>query len=120
MRRERLLELVMGLVVVPSPTGDEGPLADYAATELAAAGLRAGRLPLDDRQASAWARLPGTGGGRDLMLYAPIDTLTIGRADADVPWIGPELRADMRPAPSVHGDYVVGLGAAIPRATSHV
>ncbi|MEU8801300.1 peptidase dimerization domain-containing protein [Spirillospora sp. NPDC048819] len=114
-RRERLLELVTGLVGVPSPTGDEGPLADYAAAELAAAGLRAGTLPLDDRQASAWGRLPGTGGGRDLMLYAPVDTLTIGRADADVPWIGPELRADMRPAPSVHGDYVVGLGAGNPK-----
>ncbi|MBO2463991.1 peptidase dimerization domain-containing protein [Actinomadura violacea] len=114
-RRARLLELVIGLVAIPSPTGDEGPLAEYAAAEMAAAGLQSGTLPLDDRQACAWARLPGKGGGRDLMLYAPVDTLTIGRADEDVPWIGPALRADMRAEPSVRGDYVVGLGAGNPK-----
>ena len=37
------------------------------------------------------------GDGPDLLLYAPIDTLTAGNADEDVPWVGPELRADMRP-----------------------
>ncbi|MBW8485874.1 peptidase dimerization domain-containing protein [Actinomadura parmotrematis] len=113
--RARLRELVCGLVAIPSPTGDEAPLARHAAAELAAAGLRAGTLDMDDRQASAWARLPGAGHGPDLLLYAPVDTLTAGRADADVPWIGPELRPDTRPEPAVHGDLVTGLGAGNPK-----
>ncbi|MFI0371942.1 hypothetical protein ACH35V_29100 [Actinomadura sp. 1N219] len=112
---ERLRELVTGLVAIPSPTGDEGPLAEHAASELAKGGLRAGTLPLDDRQSSAWARLPGASAGRDLMLYAPIDTLTTGRSEDDIPWIGPVLRPDMRPDPVVRGHYVVGLGAGNPK-----
>ena len=111
----RLRELVGGLVDVPSPTGDEGPLAAHIAATLDAAGCPARVQPLDDRQANAWARLDGDGTGPDLMLYAPIDTLTVGEEDEDVPWIGPELRPDMRPRAVVDGDLVVGLGASNPK-----
>jgi acetylornithine deacetylase/succinyl-diaminopimelate desuccinylase-like protein len=114
-RRDRLRELVMSLVDIPSPTGDEGPLASYAAGELESAGLRAGVLAHDERQASAWARLAGLGGGPDLLLYAPIDTLTVGRGDADVPWAAPVLRPDMRPSASCENDLVTGLGAGNPK-----
>ncbi len=100
---------------MPSPTGYERPLAEYAAGLLGQAGLRAGVLALDDRQANAHAVLRGQGGGADLMLYAPVDTLTTGIAEQDVPAIGPRLRDDMRPAARVHGDYVVGLGAGNPK-----
>jgi acetylornithine deacetylase/succinyl-diaminopimelate desuccinylase-like protein len=48
-------------------------------------------------------------------LYAPIDTLTVGDPDEDLPWIGAELRADMRPRAEVHGDHVLGLGASNPK-----
>ncbi len=113
--RDRLRELVVSLVDMPSPTGDEGPLASYVAGRLAAAGLRAGVLAHDERQASAWARLAGRGGGRDVLLYAPIDTLTVGRAGIDVPWAGPVLRPDMRPSAVVEDDLVTGLGAGNPK-----
>ncbi|MEU6749652.1 hypothetical protein ABZ914_25845 [Spirillospora sp. NPDC046719] len=113
--RERLAELVTGLVDVPSPTGDEGPLAEHIAAELAAAGCDARVQPLDDRQANAWARLDGDGTGPDLMLYAPIDTLTAGDPAEDVPWIGDGLRPDMRPEAVVDGDLVTGLGASNPK-----
>jgi acetylornithine deacetylase/succinyl-diaminopimelate desuccinylase-like protein len=112
---DRLRELVVGLVDVPSPTGAEGPLADHIAGTLSAAGITAATQPLDDRQANAWGRLPGYGTGPDLMLYAPIDTLTTGDEREDVPWIGPRLRPDMRPAARVEGDLVVGLGASNPK-----
>jgi acetylornithine deacetylase/succinyl-diaminopimelate desuccinylase-like protein len=49
------------------------------------------------------------------MLYAPIDTLTAGTEAEDLPWIGPELRADMRPQAVVDGPYVTGLGASNPK-----
>jgi acetylornithine deacetylase/succinyl-diaminopimelate desuccinylase-like protein len=112
---DRLRELVIGLVDVPSPTGDEAPLAQHIADTLAAAGLAAGTQPLDDRQANAWGRLAGDGSGADLMLYAPIDTLTVGDEREDLPWVGPTLRADMRPAARVDGDLVTGLGASNPK-----
>ncbi|MEJ2869858.1 hypothetical protein WCD74_18970 [Actinomycetospora sp. OC33-EN08] len=111
----RLSELVVGMVDIPSPTGEEGPLAAWLAEQLDAAGL-AGRVqPLDDRQANAHGRLAGDGTGESLLLYAPIDTFTVGDAAEDVPWIGPELRADMQPRAQVHGDHVLGLGASNPK-----
>ena len=112
---ERLRELIVGLVDVPSPTGDEGPLAAHIAAALKEAGCASRVQPLDDRQANAWARLDGNGTGPDLMLYAPIDTLTTGEASEDVPWIGPELRPDMLPRAVVDGDLVTGLGASNPK-----
>lgn len=118
--RERLLELAAALVAIPSPTGDEAAVARYAAAELARAGLRSSVQYLDDRQANACGRLAGTGGGADLLLYAPLDTLTTGRAEEDLPWAGPAprpdmLRPDMRAEPAVRGDYLTGLGAGNPK-----
>lgn len=82
---DRLRDLISGLVDIPSPTGDEAPLATHIADTLRAAGCRSAVQPLDDRQANAWARLDGDGTGPDLMLYAPIDTLTVGDESEDLP-----------------------------------
>jgi acetylornithine deacetylase/succinyl-diaminopimelate desuccinylase-like protein len=112
---ERLTELVVGMVDIPSPTGEEGPLARWLTDVLAAAGLQATYQEIDQHQANAVGRLPGSGGGEDLLLYAPIDTFTVGDPAEDVPWIGPELRADMRTVAQVHGNHVVGLGASNPK-----
>ncbi|GLW74657.1 hypothetical protein Kpho02_69550 [Kitasatospora phosalacinea] len=112
---ERLRELVVGLVGIPSPTGDERPLAEHIAATLGSAGLHAVCQPIDARQANAWARLEGDGTGPDLMLYAPIDTLTVGDEREDLPWVGPDLREDMRPGATVYDDLVTGLGASNPK-----
>ena len=112
---DRLRDLITGLVDIPSPTGDQAPLATHIADTLKASGCDARVQPLDDRQANAHARLPGDGTGPDLMLYAPIDTLTVGEESEDLPWIGPELRDDMRPRATVQGDLVTGLGASNPK-----
>jgi acetylornithine deacetylase/succinyl-diaminopimelate desuccinylase-like protein len=112
---DRLGDLTASLVDVPSPTGDEAPLAGHIAALLAASGVEAHVQPLDDRQANAWGRLRGDGSGPDLMLYAPIDTMTAGDEREDLPWAGPELRPDMRTPAQVVGDYVIGLGASNPK-----
>ncbi|GHE40610.1 hypothetical protein GCM10017673_48770 [Streptosporangium violaceochromogenes] len=114
-RPDRLRDLVRGLVDIPSPTGDEAPLAGHIAATLRDAGLFAVTQPLDDRQANAWGRLTGDGSGADLMLYAPIDTLTTGDPEQDLPWIGTEWRPDMRPEARVDGDLISGLGAGNPK-----
>src|SRR6266568_5135592 len=55
------------------------------------------------------------GTGPRLLLYAPIDTLTVGDPDEDVPWIGPQLRPDMLPAAIEDGNFILGLGASNPK-----
>src|SRR5580698_7802834 len=86
------------MVSIPSPTGQEAELARFLASRLKSLGLRSAYQPLDDAQANALGFLEGSGTGPSLLLYAPIDTLTAGQAEQDVPWVGPELRDDMRPA----------------------
>lgn len=113
--RERLRELTVGLVDIASPTGDEAPLARHITDTLAAGGVEAHTMYLDDRQANSWARVRGNGTGPDLMLYAPIDTVTSGDAAEDVPWAAETLRPDLRAEAAVDGDYVVGLGASNPK-----
>ncbi|WP_216215380.1 M20 family metallopeptidase [Amycolatopsis aidingensis] len=112
---ERLRELVTGLVNVPSPTGDEAALAEHAVAVLGASGIESWVQPLDDRQANAVGRLGGTGSGPDLLLYAPVDTVTTGEEAHDLPWAGAELRPDMLPRAVSHGDHVLGLGASNPK-----
>jgi acetylornithine deacetylase/succinyl-diaminopimelate desuccinylase-like protein len=112
---DRLRAAVHAVTAIPSPTGREAPLARLLADRMSAAGLAATTLAIDEHQADAAGRLRGAGSGEDLMLYAPIDTLTTGDAAIDVPWIGPSLRADMRPEPRDEGPYVSGLGASNPK-----
>ncbi|WP_206061435.1 M20 family metallopeptidase [Nonomuraea basaltis] len=111
----RLREAAAGVTSIASPTGGEAPLARWLADRLAAAGLQSHLQRIDDGQANAVDRLKGDGTGADLMLYAPIDTLTTGDPEEDVPWIGPGLRPDMRAEAHCDGSYVSGLGASNPK-----
>ena len=111
---DSLRQLVVDMVSIASPTGGEGPLAKYLTGRLQGAGLLATQQQIDEHQANAVGVLKGAGGS-DLLLYAPIDTLTVGEVSEDVPWIGPDLRADMRSEPVVTGDWVMGLGASNPK-----
>ncbi|MEU7858295.1 hypothetical protein [Nonomuraea sp. NPDC049141] len=112
---KRLTALIAGMVDIPSPTGEEGPLARWLAERLREAGLAGRYQPIDDDQGNAAGRLRGDGTGPDLLLYAPIDTLTVGTEEEDVPQVGPALRDDMRPSAVVDGDFVIGLGASNPK-----
>ena len=107
--------LVVGMVDIPSPTGEEGQLAAWLAGTMADLGLDARYQPIDDLQGNAIGRLAGHGDGTHLLLYAPIDTLTVGDPAEDVPWVGPRLRADMRALAVEEGDFVTGLGASNPK-----
>ncbi|MCA2221919.1 M20 family metallopeptidase [Nonomuraea aurantiaca] len=111
----RLRKAAVEVTSIPSPTGGEAPLAGRLAERLAAAGVESHLQRIDDGQANAVGRLRGDGTGADLMLYAPIDTLTTGDPDQDVPWIGPGLRPDMRAEAQCDGPYVSGLGASNPK-----
>jgi acetylornithine deacetylase/succinyl-diaminopimelate desuccinylase-like protein len=112
---DRLRELVCGLVDIPSPTGEERTLAEWAVTRLQEAGIEARVQLIDETQANAVARIAGNGSGSSLLVYAPIDTLTVGTENEDVPWIGARLRSDMLPSAVSDGDFVLGLGASNPK-----
>jgi acetylornithine deacetylase/succinyl-diaminopimelate desuccinylase-like protein len=100
---------------IPSPTGEERALAEHLAARGRRAGLDGICQPLDAEQANAILRCRGQGDGPELLLYAPIDTHIAGDEREDLPWVGPRLREDMVPRATVHGDYVVGLGANNPK-----
>jgi len=115
--RERVASWCTGLVGIASPTGDERPLAEWIAAGMEGAGLDSFVQPLDDRQANAVATFGAAGDGPDLLLYAPIDTLTTGNADEDVPWLDRTLPAHARAIArrSADGSRIVGLGAHNPK-----
>lgn len=111
----RLESAAVSVTSIPSPTGREAPLARWLAGQMSAAGIEAEIVPIDQDQACAAGRIRGRGDGPDLMLYAPIDTLTTGDPEEDLPWAGPALRPDMRPEGESDGRYVTGLGAGNPK-----
>ncbi len=115
-RPDRLRELVRALVERPSPTGQELAVAAWAVEQLRRGGAAAHVQRFGGAgSANAVGRLPGSGEGADLLLYAPIDTWTTGEPEQDLPWASPAWRADLAAAPVDDGPYVTGLGAGNPK-----
>jgi acetylornithine deacetylase/succinyl-diaminopimelate desuccinylase-like protein len=112
----QLGELDAAMVSIPSPTGQERRLAEFLAKHLSQTGLEGVYQAIDEEQGNAVGRLRGSGGGADLLLYAPIDTAFAGDEAEDLPWLGRSLRADLLPNGQIEGDYVVGQGAENPKA----
>lgn len=113
--RDRLAEAVRGIVDIASPTGAEAPVAEWIAAHLAGAGVDARVQHLDPWQANAAGVLPGPADGPSVLLYAPLDTFTVGDMAHDLPWAAPAPRPDLLPRATVHGDLVQGLGAGNPK-----
>lgn len=113
--REELRDLIRDMVNIPSPTGDEGPLARMLVDYLSKSCLDAVLQPIDDRQANAVARLrSSTNEGPELLLYAPIDTHLSGEASEDVPWSDSSVQPIRSNVAQVRGMEVSGLGAENP------
>ncbi|RME35756.1 MAG: M20/M25/M40 family metallo-hydrolase [Gammaproteobacteria bacterium] len=72
--RDRLVKLVMDLVDIPSPTGEEAEVARAVHHELQAAGFEATLQPIGDERYNAVGRLQGAGGGKSLMFNGHLDT----------------------------------------------
>ena len=115
---ERLKRLLLGLVDIPSPTGDERAASEFIADWMRdhVGGARAFYQPINDKTGNAVGEVRGSGGGATMLLYAPIDTHLEGDPQKDLPWAGPVLRRDMIPKASAEGDFVYGLGAANPKS----
>jgi len=72
--RSRLVDLVVQLVNVPSPTGFEGDMAREFHGVLQASGFRATLQPIGDERYNAIGLWEGSGGGRTLMFNGHLDT----------------------------------------------
>lgn len=108
-------DLLVKTVNIPSPTGEERPLAQFVVDTMRAAGLKAHVQEIDAQSANAIGEL-GEGSGPSVMLFAPLDSAFSGVAAEEVPWIGPEMRPDHYPIARVVGSGVTGLSADNPKA----
>lgn len=119
--RERLVELTTGLINTPSSTGNEAALASVIAGILRDCGGHGEVQRLDDRQANAWGRLSShrRAAGPTIMLYSPIDTVTTGQPDHDLPWAAEpgaaSLSGHQLNTAEVNGGTITGLGAMNPK-----
>lgn len=72
--RKRLVDLVVQLVNVPSPTGFEGDMAREFHAVLQGAGFRSSLQPIGDERYNAIGLWEGAGGGKTLMFNGHLDT----------------------------------------------
>jgi succinyl-diaminopimelate desuccinylase len=107
---EELAQLCLDLTAIPSPTGEEHALADFVARRLEAEALATEVQQTAEGVANVVARLGG-GDGPSLMLWAPLDTPSLGPD-----WVGDEPRPDWALPPRREGEKVIGLGADNPKA----
>jgi acetylornithine deacetylase/succinyl-diaminopimelate desuccinylase-like protein len=112
---EALRRVNRAVTAIHSPTGRERAATEHMVRHLAEIGLESRYQPMGETSGNAIGRMAGSGGGASLLLYAPIDTHLEG-SEADLPWAGRELRADMIPQAREQDGLVVGLGAANPKA----
>ncbi|HYH92150.1 MAG TPA: M20/M25/M40 family metallo-hydrolase [Candidatus Saccharimonadales bacterium] len=111
-----IAELLLGMVAIASPTGEEAPLARFVADHLSRAGVEAEVQSLGEGdQANLVGRLAGAGDGPTLLVYAALDTAFSGDLEEDRPFLGDTPRADFALPPSRDGSFITGLGAENPK-----
>jgi acetylornithine deacetylase len=109
-----LARLVRTNSINPAFTGgatDEGAIADVVSAILVELGLLVTRYEFQPGRASVVGRLPGTGGGRSLMLYAHHDTVGVAGMDDPFGAVVRDGRLHGRGAYDMKGSLAACLGA---------
>jgi acetylornithine deacetylase/succinyl-diaminopimelate desuccinylase-like protein len=112
---DRLVRLLKELINIPSPTGEEGALAQHLVAEMQKGGLDAAYQEISGRRGNAVGYLPGNRTGPDLLFYGHLDTSFTGDVEEDYPATGPATYRDRLPIAYVENGLVHGLGAANPK-----
>jgi len=112
---QALVALAMRLVDVPSPTGEEGPLARFLEEHLRGRGFATTYQEIDEHRGNTIARIHGDGTGPDLMLYGHLDTTFTGDPREDYPVTGRGDRPDLRPRAALSDGLITGLGITNPK-----
>ena len=102
--RQRLVKLVMDLVDIPSPTGEEEGVARALHEILGTAGFDATLQPIGDDRYNAIGRLQGQGGGKSLLFNGHLDT-SFGPEQAHR-GIGYQCKATL-----VDNEWIYGMGS---------
>lgn len=113
--RERLAQLLMEMVNIPSPTGSEAPLARFAVERMADAGLKSWYQPISETRGNAIGQLPGAGTGAHLMFYGHLDHYVTGGDDDALVTGGLDLE-EFHSTAIRDGEYILGAGAGNPKA----
>lgn len=71
---DELVKVALDLGNIDSPTGSEGPVADYVHDWLTAQGIGARKVALIPERPNVIGVLPGSGGGRSLVFNSHMDT----------------------------------------------
>lgn len=103
------------MINIPSPTGEEAPLAEHLSATMQGLGIRASVQSIDDHQANAIGQYADLSDNKTLLLYAPMDTVTSNNEAEDLPWLGPKMREDFKAKAFVKNDHIIGLGAHNPK-----
>jgi len=101
---ERLVELALRAVSIPSFTGDELPLAEFFRDTFTGMGLQVQVQEIEPGRANVLGIRAGTGGGKTLMLNGHLDTSYSGRE----PWLAGI--AGFQPQGFVRDGRIYGLG----------
>lgn len=101
--RDRLIDLVVQLTNIPSPTGEEAEVARAYHELLRGAGFRATLQPVGDGRYNAIGIREGTGGGKTLMFNGHLDT-SFG-SELSERGIGYKTEATL-----VDGEWIYGMG----------
>jgi acetylornithine deacetylase len=96
---DEVVDVAKRLVEIPSLTTEETPVAEFLDGFLRREGLESQLMETDPGRLQTLGRLPGTGGGRSLMLDGHIDIDPIPGGWARDPW-----------RPTVEGDRLYGAG----------
>jgi len=107
-RKEELTRLAMDLVNIPSPTGEEGELAEFIVDWLRKQDIPAFLQELEKDRYNAVGRLPGAGNGFSLTFNAHLDTAFSG-VEADLAVLG-EIRPFDRPQAYKVENRIYGQG----------
>jgi acetylornithine deacetylase/succinyl-diaminopimelate desuccinylase-like protein len=112
---ERLARLVVEMTNIPSPTGEEAPLAQYLASYMEQAGLDAFYQPIDEQAGNAVGRVRGRGDGAELLLYAPLDVQFTDSTDEDTPGLGARMPPEWKAEGRFENGNFHGAGAVNPK-----
>jgi acetylornithine deacetylase/succinyl-diaminopimelate desuccinylase-like protein len=113
--RDWMREILCRLIEIPSPFGEEKPIADALAGIMAACGLKAEVQALDPQSANALGTLTGSPDGPTTLLFVPLDSPFTDRAEDEVPWVGDTLPPHLKAVATVNGDAVNGLSGHNPK-----
>lgn len=108
--REELTKLVMQLVDIPSPPGQEEKVASFILSWLQENGIESIRQEVESGRLNAVGILKGSGNGSNLMLNGHLDTAHGGTLE-DIATIGANI-ALLQPKAALKDGIISGIGCA--------